>query len=351
MKKLLLLATAILCGVSASRAAAPTYLYALLTSYTAPGPATMQIAVIDYSSAKIVKNIPLSGESGTVFANPNGAYVYALQGDGVKPQVLTVIAAASNTVVRTVTLKSTAYPSGGAVTPDGKYIWVLNDRAETISVYCAITYQLLSTISTVLPGQDVQFPVAIAFSPNGTSAYVVTGGDFPTFLQVFANSGSKPRLATVQLNDSPSLQTPISVSPDGAYVYTAVNNFGTVWIVSTKTYQVVDWFSPGEVIPALAANPNGKQLYLGVAPICCHSGENMQIYGVPGFALTSVEPLQDRYPVGVVFSPDGSHAFAALQSGPSNPAEVTIFSTANNMVSGHIPFASAFEPLALAILQ
>lgn len=80
------------------------------------------------------------------------------------PVCRSVLNTSTNTVVKTIRVGST--PTGVAITPNGKYVYVTNGGSNTVSMINASTNTVLRTISV---GRS---PVGVAITPNGRYVYV-----------------------------------------------------------------------------------------------------------------------------------------------------------------------------------
>ena len=82
-----------------------------------------------------------------------------------------MISTATNTVTATVTVGS--FPLGVAVTPNGAYVYVTNQRSGTVSVINTATNTVTATITV---GSD---PNGVAVTSNGAYVYVANTGSVP----------------------------------------------------------------------------------------------------------------------------------------------------------------------------
>jgi YVTN family beta-propeller protein len=96
---------------------------------------------------------------GSVESLAQNAYITNIRADTVS-----VLNTASNTV--TATIPVGFFPTGVAVSPDGRTVYVANENSGTVSVIDTAT----NTVSATIPVGNEPFGVAV--SPNGRMVYV-----------------------------------------------------------------------------------------------------------------------------------------------------------------------------------
>ena len=113
-------------------------------------------------------------------------------------------------------------PSGLAMSPDGRNLYVTNSASNTVGQYGVAPNGALALRRTVGAGDT---PAEVVVSPDGGSAYVtnagqpVTGGGSVSQYDVATDGGlSFKRPASVQAGNNPA---GIGINPDGASVYVA----------------------------------------------------------------------------------------------------------------------------------
>jgi len=197
------------------------------------------------------------------------------------------------------------WPKGIAITPDGKYAYVANYRSSTVSVIRTSDNTVVDEIS--LPkmkdiyGAGVDsMPSQIAIAPNGKHIYV-TNWSSGKVLLIQTSDHSRHRLADnipVGLN-----LYPITITPDGAYVYAASLTKGGS-VIRTSDNRVVHKFSGWSRI---AITPDGKYLY---------SSGASEILVIQTSDNTVVDKISvEDEPGEVVFAPDGKYAYVSQQYG------------------------------------
>lgn len=129
-------------------------------AYTANvGPGT--VSVIDVPGRKVVKVIPISGNTQRISITPDDKWVFTA--DQTKPQ-MAAIDTATNSVAKWIPMDGTGY--GSAVTPDGKWLLVALADQNKVAVIDVKTMQVARTV----PVGD--YPQEVLVRPDGKTAYV-----------------------------------------------------------------------------------------------------------------------------------------------------------------------------------
>jgi YVTN family beta-propeller protein len=227
--------------------------------------------VID-TAARMVIGSPISlgtSEATETTITPDGAFVYvvsicgtSLTCDGNVPSTVSIIDTGTNMVVKTLTVGTRA--NGIAITGDGNFVYVANQRADpscsaggSVSVISTATQTVISTIP--ITGQfDSQY---VAVAPNGRFAYVAnTCGDAPP--PCIAGSGT---VSIIDLKNNTVTGSPISVgrfpaelavTPDGVVLYVVNQGLpesGSVSVIATATNTVTETVPIGNVHPGFLA--------------------------------------------------------------------------------------------------
>lgn len=123
------------------------------------------VSVIDTATNTISATYNLAGNAAHIAVSPNGALVYAsLANNPVPGGAVAIISTATGTVSR---VDAGSNPSGLAFTPDGSEAYVANDgNNDSVSVISAATGTVTGTITVGFT------PSAVAFTPDGTEAYI-----------------------------------------------------------------------------------------------------------------------------------------------------------------------------------
>ena len=260
------------------------------------------ISVIDTVSRTVVP-VNVAAPPIGIAVTPDGKYVYVtspgpiMNNNGFTGNTVSVINAATNTPVG-LPIEVGTGPIGIAITPNGKFAYVGNNRSGTISV--------IDTATNTISGSIVDatgHPIGVAVTSDGRHAYVANNG---------SNSVSLIDTATNQLVQSIALPAGstspagVAITPDGKYVYvTAMNNnnnnrviAGTVSVISTATNAIVgDPITVGNSPLGIAVTPDGKYVY--VANTNLFNGNNSGTPGSISVISTATNMLLTSFLVGL----------------------------------------------------
>ena len=188
------------------------------------------VSAIDTSTNTVVAVVPVGTSASGVAITPDGSRAYVTHGFS---NSVSVIDTSSNTVVDT----STGFdgPSGLAITLDGSRAYVTNVFSNSVSVIDTSS----NTVVDTLTGFDE--PFAVAITPDGSRAYVM---NFASEVVSVIDIPSNTLVATIMVgspvpptNGIPLAGT-VAFTPDGtrAYVITAP---GDVSVIDTSSNTVV----------------------------------------------------------------------------------------------------------------
>jgi YVTN family beta-propeller protein len=168
---------------------------------------------------------------------------------------ISVIKTASNKVIATITVGK--FPAGVAFTPDGSRAYVTNRGDNTVSVIDTKTRTELTTV-------PVQYkPANVAITPDGRHAYVTNFGDpipIPGTTVSVIDTTTNAVVATIPGVGPGPLG--VAVTPDGAHVYVVNVLFDNVSVIETATNTVVATVAVGPRPRAVAITPDGAHAYV-----------------------------------------------------------------------------------------
>lgn len=191
-------------------------------------------------------------------------------------------------------------PVGATLTPDNRELWVPSYSGKSINVYDATTMSLVRTInSTAL--SDLS-PIAVAFSPDGSIAYV-TSEDELLFLSTVTGLSIAPVLG---MPSGSSVQN-FAVSENGHLLYMPSSFQNKIFVYDVTNIQSIP--APVEIStvvhPTFVSISSSKNL--GVV-----SGKDgMQFFSLLSNQILLAPALLEinAYPSNPVFSPDGNFVF------------------------------------------
>ena len=164
-----------------------------------------------------------------------------------------LLAAVAVAVAAGVAAAGVASPAAtGTGTPGTPYVYVANSGSNTVTAYDAAA----GTVSATIPvGSD---PIAVAVSPDGSTAYIVNmGSDDVSVISTASNIVT----ATVPVGARPF---GVAVSPDGRTAYVTDFLSDDVSVIGTATGTVTATIPTGTATePAgVAVSPDGSTIYV-----------------------------------------------------------------------------------------
>jgi DNA-binding beta-propeller fold protein YncE len=240
-----------------------------------------------------------------------------------------------------------------AFTPNGRVLYVLG-----LGTTVAVIRTASNTVTRIsLPAIKGAFPSGIAVTPNGKTAYVVEGvqgGKADTSVVVPIQVATNTPLAPIRIEPS-GYAGSVVMAPDGRTVY--VESPHAVTPINTATNRAEPSFSLPESAAyaySVLIAPNGKSLYVftgrGIVPIKTESGKVLPIIGVPRMATyadAAITPDGNTIFVGAAIMGSrkiAGHWLRGVVGGGVVPIS-TATNTAGRFISlGFWPASITFEP-------
>jgi YVTN family beta-propeller protein len=273
-----------------------------------PSPPQGAIGVIDTRSNTLVATVAVGILPGGVVVAPDGrhAYVPNIQHGGV----VSVIETATNAVVDNITVSvPTSRPLEAAITPDGRELYVaINDASPSDqrgAVTVVDTEQRAVTANVVLtPCED---PAATVITPDGRFVWVLNiglEGDGPAVFDTTTHEMTFPLRTGIACGR-------MAFTPDGAFVYLFSDSadFGEVFeVASRKLVTAFDTF--GGNTTDVAVTPDGRHVYVTQRPGKAAGGRALVIDTT---TQKRVDPPIElpRSADGLAFMPDGRTAYVS----------------------------------------
>src|SRR5437867_1160882 len=212
----------IVAGVSSSAGAPTAYVVNLADG----------VSVIDTGTNTIVTTVTAGTGPQAVAITPDGRFAYVVN---LTSNDVSVLNTATNTVASTVAVgfgPVGTSPQGIAITPDGAFVYVTQSAlsgasANSVSVIETATNSVVATISVGA------VPEGVVVTPNGAFAYVTnTNANNVSVIETTTNAV----VATLDVGVGP---VGIAVTPDGAFVYVTNSNSDSVSVIDTALRTVV----------------------------------------------------------------------------------------------------------------
>ncbi|MGD0703628.1 MAG: hypothetical protein ABSA02_27565 [Trebonia sp.] len=215
------------------------------------------------------------------------------------------------------------FPEELAVTPDGKQLWVANTGPQSapssptsVSVIDTAKQKVIATLPVI------GAPSAVAFSPDGAYAYVLTADG----LWTYRTSNRKIVHVTGGLGDPRS----VAVAPDGSTLYVTDTNGNSVKVISVVTGKVTATIGVGDLPWQIVIAADGKTAYAANP-----DSDSVSVISTATDRVTATISVPGD-PDNLALSPDGSQ----LWVGQTSLAYVTVIRTADDSVVGSLNLGS-----------
>lgn len=162
------------------------------------------------------------------------------------------------------TASTGANPTAMAVTPNGKFAYVVNQSDDSISQFSVGSSGVLSAlpIATVSTGSNSK-PTSIAIDPNSSYLYVTLSGSDKVIQYSIGSAGGLSTQATLSTGDYPQ---GIAITQNGQYLYVTNAVDGTVSqyavangkLTALSTATVASGVTPA----AIAVTPDSQYVYV-----------------------------------------------------------------------------------------
>ncbi len=230
------------------------------------------------------------------------------------------------TLLSHIKIESPGNPGGVAVSPDGSRVYVANFGSGsngTFSVIDAASEEVIVTLSTLLE----KGPLNVAVSPDDDFVYVALANECMVAV-IEKTDAYAYRVATkiaVGTLLSRGKCTPmdtggVAVSPDGKYVYVVNNADNSVSVIDARRNLVVETVTQIANCPvADAVSPDGRYLYVTVSngnwdtncgPIPGKNYGYIAKIDTRDYTVQKMTPIEgDFFPYGIAVTPDGRHLY------------------------------------------
>ncbi len=183
-----------------------------------------------------------------------------------------------------------------AISPDGKAAYALEEGS-------AGGISRIDTATNQVSGPPIEVegtPRDLAVTPDGRSIYVVNDREA---VVVDVSTGQ----AVKSINVGAALDS-IAISPDGARAYVTDFLSGEVVVIDTRTNEVLGARIPVGGLPTfLAMSPNGRTVY-----VSSQASESVSAIDIALNQVVATIPVAG-VPVGIAVSPDGKTAYVPIQ--------------------------------------
>jgi len=250
-------------------------------------------------AASPTTTIAVGGSPSGLAVTPDGKYVYVPNGEDVA-----VIDTASSKVVARVAVGGWPF-SGLAVSHSGEYVYVLNRGLNGEGFVSVISVDTNTVISTIMQGI---MPSEVIVSPDGKYVYVLSSEHLEIEELLFSSFGVVSVISTATHAVLSNISTGryayagLAVSPDGAYFYVS-GVTGLLHVVDSSLEAEIASIKLGEKVSLgrVVVSFDGKYVYvLG----------NEAVFVVSTKSNTVVATVSDLgYPSDLALSPDGKYVY------------------------------------------
>ncbi|MBZ5494157.1 MAG: YncE family protein [Acidobacteriia bacterium] len=234
---------------------------------------------------------------------------------------LDVINVSTNTVVATI--PGFDHPFCATASPDGQLVYVCS-QPDSVVVVNTATNSISATIS--LPGaigfigNEGAAPV-VAFSPDGSLAYVFAGGGGVNSTLYVINTASNTVVNSASFGTTFLLA--IAVPASGNTVYLATES--GVIVVNANTLATITSIAPGHILFDLAFSMDGRTLYASDSSGLAGGQNGVLVIATTSNTVTTAVPLPNSsFVTGIGVTPDGQHVYVE-EFTLTRPTNSTVF--------------------------
>jgi YVTN family beta-propeller protein len=209
------------------------------------------IAVLDLASGKLDQKISCGSDPEEFAVSPDGKRLYVSNEDVATASVVNIETGKVEDIV-----KVGEEPEGVVFTPNGKFVYVTCEEKGEVYVIGTADNKTAATLNLGGRPRTAAFLAdsSIAFVPSETTAEI----------NVIDAVKNEP-LKKIKL---PAGMRPMCVimAPDGKKLYVSTGRGGTVAVIDTKTYEILNNIKVGARPFGIRISPDGKYLYSANGP-------------------------------------------------------------------------------------
>jgi YVTN family beta-propeller protein len=204
------------------------------------------IMVIDATQLKVIGKINGGSDPEEFALSKDGKKIYVSNED---VKAASVIDIATNKVEHIVAVAQE--PEGVAVTPDGKQFYITCESGGDIYIVDVASYKVVGQFKVQPRPRNVAFltGAAVGFIPSESAGIlnVIDTAQYKVTKTVTMPEGSRPMAA--------------KLSPDGKLLYVSNGRGGSISVLDTHNYAVLDTIKVGVRPWGIVLSPDGKFLY------------------------------------------------------------------------------------------
>lgn len=256
-------------------------------SYAMMGPSN-EIAVLNMDTRKIVGSISVDGNPHGGALTPDGNYIYT---SSMGSKWISVVDTRTREVISRIDAGSISHHA--TVRPDGRYVYV---AAAQLVVIDTATNKIVTRIVTP------EAPFYPAFSPDGRRLYVLSMGSTISVIDTETNKHTD----TFEM-ESKTMMGHLAVSPDGKTLYATNDMAGTLSILDARNGELRASVSVGKQPHGVAVSADGKRVFVS------NRGETIISVVDSETAKVMQKITLGGYPEHLTMAYNGDYLFAGLR--------------------------------------
>jgi YVTN family beta-propeller protein len=281
------------------------------------------VSVIDTGDNSVVDTVQVGSNPSGIAVAPDGRRVYVLNAISNSVSVIKTMNE-TNTLLATIPVGNG--PAEVAITPDGTRAYVTNEVSNNVSVINTANNDVMTTVAV---GTN---PLGIAVTPDGNHVYVVN-----------SNSGGAGSVSVIDTTTNKVVYTiipaandteHIAITPDGTRAYLS-SGFGSLLVIDTTTNQVITTIPTGQGLNSLDITPDGMRIYVLNTASEGEIGSVLVIDTGTNKVVDTITPV--NHPFGIAFTPDGTRAYLTTVTNFGGLGVVFVIDTGTNEVVSMIP--------------
>jgi YVTN family beta-propeller protein len=274
----------------------------------------------------VAATIPLEASPAFVDVSPNGKYAFIANANA---QTVTVVDTPDKHVIATIPIAA-GPPQFLALAPDGRrlYVSIFNDQRTIHSIDVLDTSS--NTVVATIP-QPAR-PYLPAVSPDGKQLYVPNHD-----IAAVSVIDTATNTVTGQIPVPPNPHW-VAFSPDGSRAYTANHESNLISVIDTSTLGVLTTIPVGTSPHSIAVNPRRP-----LAANVNFDSASVSVIDTTTQKVVATIPVGQN-PQDIAWAPDGRFAYAVNQGSNS----VSVIDTTTNRVTTTIPTGAG--PTSIAVL-
>jgi 6-phosphogluconolactonase (cycloisomerase 2 family) len=257
----------------------------------------------------------------------------------------------------------TAGTGAGAIpafSPNGKFLYIMNQTANTVSAYAIGSDGALSNVTGSPFATGVTTPTWISFTPNGSFAYVSgSGSNNIAAFTVDANTGALSPIAGGVYATNDSYPSDITIDSAGKHLYVPNKHGATIAAFTVNgdgTLTSIGSATAGSGTTFLQIDVNGKYAYASAGSATANGLYGYAIDPTTGAltALAGSPYATGSQPLFVTIDPSGTYAYTANYgsanvSGFKIDPATGVPASLGNFAAGMAPFVVSISPEAAGV--